>query len=234
MPVYCIYTLLDCNTIAITPSEIECASDKEAIEEANTLLCRHDIEVWQSADCRWRGSFFSGLLATGPAYALVFGQSHSSLGGHSAAQCGMDMMLPTLAPAPDPEPAVTLVDPLPDPYPPPFGLVGTLQNVAVISSSQITPVLVSGDVTVRPPTPSGCCGFDPAPCAAAGDAAKSSTEINASFLISAARFRLHNEIRGRWQKVPPRAGRQATANQLIRHEARRIGRNKPSFGALSC
>ena len=70
------------------------------------------------------------------------------------------MMLPMLAPAPDPEPAVTLVDPLPDPYPPPFGLVGTLQNVAVISSSQITPVLVSGDVTVRPPTPSGCCGFD--------------------------------------------------------------------------
>jgi hypothetical protein len=47
MPVYCIYTLLDCNTIASTPSELECASDKEAIEEANALLYRHDVEVWQ-------------------------------------------------------------------------------------------------------------------------------------------------------------------------------------------
>ena len=54
-------------------------------------------------------------------------------------------MRPSPAPPPDPEPAFTLVDPLPDPYPPPFGLVGTLQNVAVISSSQITLVLGSED-----------------------------------------------------------------------------------------
>ena len=47
MPVYCIYTLLDCNTIATTPSELECASDKEAIEGANALLYRYDVEVWQ-------------------------------------------------------------------------------------------------------------------------------------------------------------------------------------------
>jgi hypothetical protein len=45
MPVYCVYTLLDCNTIAITPREIECASDKEAIEEASALLHHLDVEV---------------------------------------------------------------------------------------------------------------------------------------------------------------------------------------------
>ena len=55
------------------------------------------------------------------------------------------MMPPALAPppgpdpTPDPEPAL---DPAPfDPYPPEFGPVTTLQNVAVISSSQITPVV---------------------------------------------------------------------------------------------
>ena len=31
---YCIYTLLDCNTIATTPKDIECVSDEEAIKEA--------------------------------------------------------------------------------------------------------------------------------------------------------------------------------------------------------
>jgi hypothetical protein len=41
-------------------------------------------------------------------------------------------MRPSPAPPPDPEPAVTLVDPLPDPYPTPSRPVGTLQNVAVI------------------------------------------------------------------------------------------------------
>jgi hypothetical protein len=58
-------------------------------------------------------------------------------------------MLPAPAPpldpeaAADPEPVIPLVDPLPDPYPPPFGPVTTLQNVAVISPSQVTPVLES-------------------------------------------------------------------------------------------
>ena len=49
--------------------------------------------------------------------------------------------------------------------------------VAVISSLQITPVLVSGDVFVWPPAPSGCC------CAATGDAAKTSAATSASFFI---------------------------------------------------
>ena len=96
-----------------------------------------------------------------------------------------ELMLPALIPppdpdpAPDPEPAVTLVDPLPDPYPPPFGLVGTLQNVAVISSSQITPVLGSDDVFVWPPAPSGCCC-----CAATGDVVQSSSAAIITFVIS--------------------------------------------------
>ena len=47
MSQYCIYTLSDGNTIAETPKEIECASDKEAIEEANELLADLDVEVWQ-------------------------------------------------------------------------------------------------------------------------------------------------------------------------------------------
>ena len=47
MSQYCIYTLLACNTIAEAPQEIECASDKEAIEEANELLADRDVEVWQ-------------------------------------------------------------------------------------------------------------------------------------------------------------------------------------------
>jgi hypothetical protein len=49
MAEYCIYTLRDCNTIASTPKDIECASDKEAIEEAYALLDGHDVEVWQGA-----------------------------------------------------------------------------------------------------------------------------------------------------------------------------------------
>jgi hypothetical protein len=42
---YCFYTLLDCNTIADTPKEIECASDKDAIAKANELLAGLDVEV---------------------------------------------------------------------------------------------------------------------------------------------------------------------------------------------
>jgi hypothetical protein len=67
-----------------------------------------------------------------------------------------------------------------------FGLVGTLQNVPSIASTQITPVLGSCEVFVCPPAPSGCCDD----CAATGGAAKSSAAINASFLISATRFSL--------------------------------------------
>ena len=37
MPVYCIYPLLDCNTIASTPGELECASDKEATKKPALL-----------------------------------------------------------------------------------------------------------------------------------------------------------------------------------------------------
>jgi hypothetical protein len=60
-----------------------------------------------------------------------------------------------------------------------------LQNVAVISSMQKTPVVgatVGVDWTGSPPN---CCTLDDvASCAAAGDdAAKSNAEINASFFI---------------------------------------------------
>jgi hypothetical protein len=54
---------------------------------------------------------------------------------------------------------------------------GFVQNVAVISSMQITPVLVSDELFFWPPVPSGCC----TDCAATGDAPKSSAAINASF-----------------------------------------------------
>ena len=62
-----------------------------------------------------------------------------------------------------------------------FGLVGTLQNVAVISSWQIMPVLGSGELFVVPPPLSACC----CDCAATGDVAKSSAVINASFFMCA-------------------------------------------------
>jgi hypothetical protein len=67
-----------------------------------------------------------------------------------------------------------------------FGPVTTLQNVAVISSMQKTPVVgatVGVDWTGGPPN---CCTLDDvASCAAAGDAAKSNAEINANFFIGA-------------------------------------------------
>jgi hypothetical protein len=62
-----------------------------------------------------------------------------------------------------------------------FGLVGTLQNVAVISSWQIMPVLGSGELFVVPLPLSACCRD----CAATGDVAKSSAVINASFFMCA-------------------------------------------------
>ena len=65
-----------------------------------------------------------------------------------------------------------------------FGPVTTLQNVAVISSMQKTPVVgatVGVDWTGGPPN---CCTLDDvASCAAAGDVAKSNAEINANFFI---------------------------------------------------
>ena len=54
-----------------------------------------------------------------------------------------------------------------------------MQNVAVISSMQITPVLGSVELFVWPPAPSGCC----TDCAATGDAAKRRPAINRSFFI---------------------------------------------------
>jgi hypothetical protein len=59
--------------------------------------------------------------------------------------------------------------------------VGTLQNVAVISSWQIMPVLGSGELFVVPLPLSACCRD----CAATGDVAKSSAVINASFFMCA-------------------------------------------------
>jgi hypothetical protein len=64
-----------------------------------------------------------------------------------------------------------------------------LQNVAVISSVQRTPVVgawLAADWVLFPLN--GCWLSDVATCAAAGDAVKSSAEINASFFISARLF----------------------------------------------
>jgi hypothetical protein len=106
---------------------------------------------------------------------------HSSAAGPKAAQGGIDVMVLPALPVP-------LLDAAPaplDPKPLLFGPVGALQNVAVISSSQITPVLGSDELFIAPPAPSGCCCCD---CAATGDAAKSSAKTIASFVISATRF----------------------------------------------
>jgi hypothetical protein len=69
-----------------------------------------------------------------------------------------------------------------------FGPVVTLQNVAVISSMQKTPVVgatVGVDWTGRPPN---CCTLDDvASCAAAGDAAKSNADFGASLSAAAGR-----------------------------------------------
>jgi hypothetical protein len=107
-------------------------------------------------------------------------QLQSSSAGPRAPQVGIDIMvLPALR--------VPLLDAAPaplDPKPLVFGLVAVLQNVAVISSWQIMPVLVSGELFIVPPAPSACC----CDCAPAGDAAKSSAETTATFVISALLF----------------------------------------------
>jgi hypothetical protein len=108
-------------------------------------------------------------------------QLHSSSDGPKAPQVGIDVMVP---PAP-PVPLLDAAPPAPlDPKPLLFGLVAVLQNVAVVSSWQIMPVSVSGELFVVPPAPSACC----CDCAAAGDAAKSSAETIATFVISATHF----------------------------------------------
>ena len=69
-----------------------------------------------------------------------------------------------------------------DPQPLVFGLLATLQNLATISSRHITPVLVSVELFVWPPAPSGCCICDV--CAAKGDAIKSNAAVNGSIFIT--------------------------------------------------
>ena len=73
-----------------------------------------------------------------------------------------------------------------------FGAVGTLQNVATISSTQITPVEVPVVVPVVVPVKEPAVEPVEVPvvlrvttCAATGDVAKSSAVINASFFICA-------------------------------------------------
>jgi hypothetical protein len=114
----------------------------------------------------------------------LFVQLHNSLAGGKLPQGEMDeVVLPAPALVPDPElvpdPALD-VDPRLEPKPPRFGLVGALQNVAVISSWQIIPVLGSSELFIVPPAPSACCRD----CATPGEDAKSSAAINASFSIS--------------------------------------------------
>ncbi len=73
-----------------------------------------------------------------------------------------------------------------------FGAVGTLQNVATISSTQITPVEVPVVAPVEVPVKVPVVVPVEVPvvvrvttCAATGDVAKSSAVINASFFICA-------------------------------------------------
>ena len=75
-------------------------------------------------------------------------QLHSSLAGGNPPQVGIagdGVVMPALVAAAPPF----------VPYPALFGLVFTLQKVAVISSWQITPVSVSGELFVAPPAPNG-------------------------------------------------------------------------------
>jgi hypothetical protein len=49
MPEYRICTLSHASKIASPPTDIECASDEEAVTEAKKLLNGLDIEIWQGA-----------------------------------------------------------------------------------------------------------------------------------------------------------------------------------------
>jgi hypothetical protein len=117
-------------------------------------------------------------------YSLgLFVQLHNSLAGGKLPQGEIDeVLLPTPALVPDselvPDPALD-VDPRLEPKPPMFGLVGTLQNVAVISCWQTMPVSGSGELFVWPPAPRACCRD----CAATGDVAKRNAMISVSFFI---------------------------------------------------
>jgi hypothetical protein len=110
---------------------------------------------------------------------------------------------PALVPDPEPVPDPALdVDPRLDPKPPKFGLVGTLQNVAVISCWQMMPVLGSSELFIVPPVPSACC----CDCAATGEYAKRSAVISMNFFIS-----LSSGLRGH---ARPRSTQRA-AQQLV-------------------
>jgi hypothetical protein len=114
----------------------------------------------------------------------LFVQLHNSLAGGKLPQGEMaEVLLPAPALVPDPEPVrdpALDVDPRLEPKPPMFGLVGALQNVAVISCWQTMPVSGSGELFVWPPAPSACCPD----CAATGEVAKRSAVISVSFFIS--------------------------------------------------
>ncbi|MGB8628390.1 MAG: hypothetical protein WCD69_03235 [Xanthobacteraceae bacterium] len=69
----------------------------------------------------------------------------SSLNGGSLGHGGIDELMPPALPLDAdtllvPDPVLNVDTPL-DPYPPSLGPLGTLQNVAVISSVQRTPVV---------------------------------------------------------------------------------------------
>ena len=117
----------------------------------------------------------------------LFVQLHNSLAGGKLPQGEMDEVLlpaPALVPDPEPVPDPALdVDPRLEPKPPMFGLVGALQNVAVISCWQTMPVSGSGELFVWPPAPSACCPD----CAATGEVARRSAVISVSFFISLSR-----------------------------------------------
>ena len=49
MPEYRFYELEHSNRVAGPPTELECASDHEAIAEAKKLLDGRALEVWQGA-----------------------------------------------------------------------------------------------------------------------------------------------------------------------------------------
>ena len=82
----------------------------------------------------------------------LFVQLHNSLAAESFRGVRLDEVLlpaPALVPDPEPVPDPALdVDPRLEPKPPMFGLVGALQNVAVISCWQTMPVSGSGELFV--------------------------------------------------------------------------------------
>jgi hypothetical protein len=139
-------------------------------------------------------------VAAGLSCLGLFVQLHNSLAGGKLRKARWTKCCFRLLPlVPDPE---LVPDPTPDvdprlePKPPMFGLVGTLQNVAVISCWQTTPVSGKGELFVWPPVPSACCRD----CAATGDVAKSSAVISVSFFHL---FILRSGLRGKARAFKP-------------------------------